>query len=592
MHKTLAVAAFLWLPAFMFAQNKNDNVWVTGQGTLATHFGGTKIDFNGGAPALTHFSLPYHFGFDMPCSISDEEGNLQFYANGCQIANYDNIVMENGDDLSPGYFQSIECDYNPYAYDSYQNMMILPRPEHPGQYVYFHHTIEMDISTGKILYTEVNMNANAGKGKVTKKNQLLRGPVEKESVFTSVRHGNGRDWWIVIPETRVNVYNLYLLTPDTILGPFSQDWEDNEASQFNKAGWNVAISPDGKKFVHVTLTWIDGVNRFNRIFLYDFDRCTGTLSNPQVIKVADPDVYASWAGISPNSRFLYFQIAQNKLFQYDLQAPNVEASGQLIAEYDGFTTPLGFSAAFHAMAIAPNNKIYMCCTSGTYFYHTIHKPDRLGTACDFRQHDLELPTVNSSQMPNFPNFRLGPIDGSPCDTLGLDNLPVAHFRWEAEDTLSPLQVEFIDLSYYEPATWLWDFGDGTSSQDTSPVHLYASPGIYQVCLTVCNTISCDTKCMEVEVKTVNTISAPGEKGGFTLSPNPASDVLHIQFDVALKGEIAISDLSGRKVQVLRIKEETEVLYLNVGHLENGVYMLSLSDRSGKLPISVKFVVLR
>ncbi len=592
MLKTVVLVAFLFLPVIAFPQIKYDNIWVTGQGTFDTHFGGTKIDFNSGVPVLTHFSMPYHFGFDMPCSISDENGYLQFYSNGCQIVNNDNVVMENGDDLSPGYFQSIECDNNPYAYDSYQNMMILPRPEHPGQYVYFHHTIEMDVSSGKILYSEVDMNANNGKGKVIKKNQLLRGPFDIEGAFTAVRHGNGRDWWIIIPEEYVNVYNLYLLTPDTILGPFTQDWEDSVASVYYKTGWNVFISPDGKKFGRVTLSWLDGVNRFNRIFLYDLDRCTGALSNPQVIKVDDPDVYASWAAISPNSRFLYFQIAQNKLFQYDLQAPDIEASGQLIAEYDGFTTPLGFSAAFHAMALAPNNKIYMCCTSGTYYYHTIHKPDRLGAACDFRQHDLELPTVNGVQMPLYPNFRLGPIDGSPCDTLGLDNLPVAHFRWEVEDTLSPLQIEFTDLSYFEPATWLWDFGDGTTSQDTSPVHLYASPGNYQVCLTVCNANACDTKCIEVAVKTVGTISVQGENGSFTLWPNPASEVLHLQFDAPLKGEIAISDLSGRAVQVLSIPEEAKDLDIPVEHLENGVYVLSFTDASGKLPITAKFVVLR
>lgn len=592
MHKALVLAAFIGLSSLAFAQNKYDNVWAIGYGTFAEHFGGTRIDFNSGAPELTHFALPYHFGLGLPCSISDEAGNLQFYSNGCKIINYENDVMENGEGLSPGYFHDILCDDPSYYYDAAQDMLILPRPEHPGLYVYFHPTTEMDVSSGKILYTEVDMNANNGKGKVTQKNQLLRGPVDKEGAFTSVRHANGRDWWIVIPENSINVYNLYLLTPDTIAGPFTQDWEDSEAAMYPKSDWNVFFSPDGKKFGRVTATWLDGVNRFNRIFLYDFDRCAGALSNPQVIKVDDPDVYASWAVISPNSRFLYFQIAQNKLFQYDLQAPDIEASAQLIAEYDGFTNPLGFSAAFFAMATAPDNKIYMGTTSGTYYYHTIHKPDRLGTACDFRQHDLELPTVSNNLMPNFPNYRLGPVDGSPCDTLGLDNLPVAQFRWEVTDTLSPLQVEFTDLSYFEPATWLWDFGEGTTSQDTSPVHLYASPGIYQVCLTVCNANACDTKCMEVALKTVGTISVQGENGGGTLWPNPASRVLHIQFEVPLKGEVAISDLSGRRVQVLSNIEETKTLDIPVDHLENGVYVVSFTDVSGKLFANAKIVVIR
>lgn len=589
MHKILSILAILQLLSITaHTQGKNDYQWVTGYGTYpANHGGGTRINYNNGYPELTHFALPYKFGFDMPCSISDEEGNLQFYSNGCRIINADNELIENGDDLSPGYFQSIECDNYPFGYDSYQNMMILPRPGHQGRYIYFHRTIEMDIVSGKTLYSELDMNANNGKGKVIMKNEVLRMGLAAEGALAAIKHGNGRDWWIVIPQEYVNVYNFYLLTPDTILGPFTQNWEDGTASEYVKTGWNIVFSPDGKKFGRVTLS-----TGFNRIFLYDFDRCTGTLSNPQVIKVNDPDVYASWAGISPNSRFLYFQIAQNKLFQYDLQAPDIEASGLLIAEHDGFTPPTGFSTAFHAMALAPNNKIYMCCTSGIYYYHTIHNPDRLGLACDFRQHDLELPTVNNSQMPNFPNFRLGSIDGSPCDTLGLDNLPVAHFRWETEDSISLLKVEFTDLSYYEPAIWQWNFGDGTTSQDTSPLHLYSAPGIYQVCLTVCNSNACDTECMEVEAKTVNTVSAQGINGDFSIWPNPASEVLHVQFGVQLKGEISISDLSGRRVQVLAIPEEAKILDVPLDQLENGVYLLSLTDRYGKLPATAKFVVLR
>ena len=599
MRKTLqAFTVLLLFSVATFAQGKNDYQWVTGYGTnLANHGGGTRIDFNTVKPTLTHFSLPYHFGFNMPCSISDDEGNLQFYANGCKVVNYNNEVVENGEDLSPGYFQNIECDEPIYGYDSYQNMMILPLPGHPQQYVYFHHTMEMDISSGKILYTEVDMSANNGTGKVIQKNQLLRGPVTQEGAFTAVRHGNGQDWWIIIPQEYVNVYNLYLLTPDTIIGPFTQDWEDSEASMYPKTGWNVVISPDGTKFARVTLTWVDGVNRFNRVYLYDFDRCTGNLSNPQVIMMSDPNVYASWAAISPHSRFMYFQLAQNKLFQYDLYAPDIAASAQLIAEYDGFVTPQGFSCAFHAMALAPDNKIYMSCTSGIYYYHTIHAPDEPGLACDFRQHDLELPTVNDILMPNYPNFRLGPMDSSPCDTFGLDNLPVAHFRWRQEDTLSPLQVNFTDLSYFEPATWLWNFGDLASgaanmSQDTSPVHLFSAPGHYTVCLTVCNANTCDTACKEVEVEIVSTVTT--QEGGqkIMLLPNPASDILHIQLETPMKGMAMISDLSGRTLQVFSIVENVEVIDMPVADLANGVYVLSLYDESGKLPFSAKFVVLQ
>lgn len=189
--------------------------------------------------------------------------------------------------------------------------MIQPRPGHLGRYVYFHHVQEFAADKGSILYCEIDMNANGGKGKVVKKNQLLRGPVNEELAYTSFKHANGRDWWIIASDNPLNIYNRYLLTPDTIEGPFTYNLQDNIASLYdNQASWNAFFSPEGTKSGLVGLTWFDVPNRFNRIFLCELDRCTGTISNPLTIKVEDPESFDAWAQISPNSRFLCFQIGQ------------------------------------------------------------------------------------------------------------------------------------------------------------------------------------------------------------------------------------------------------------------------------------------
>ena len=47
-----------------------------------------------------------------------------------------------------------------------------------------------------------------------------------------------------------------------------------------------------------------------------------------------------------------------------------------------------------------------------------------GVACYFQQHSIKLLTSNAFSLPLSPYFALGPIDGSPCDTLGINN-PVA-----------------------------------------------------------------------------------------------------------------------------------------------------------------------
>lgn len=59
-------------------------------------------------------------------------------------------------------------------------------------------------------------------------------------------------------------------------------------------------------------------------------------------------------------------------------------------------------------------------------------------------------------------------------------------------------VYFYDGSVADPGPileWTWDFGDGTTSSEPNPVHTYAEPGEYDVCLTIHADGGCyDDKC--------------------------------------------------------------------------------------------------
>ncbi|MBP1929356.1 PKD repeat protein [Methanolinea mesophila] len=48
---------------------------------------------------------------------------------------------------------------------------------------------------------------------------------------------------------------------------------------------------------------------------------------------------------------------------------------------------------------------------------------------------------------------------------------------------APLTVKFTDKSSGRPNSWLWDFGDGSTSSLQNPVHTYSSAGTYTVTLT-------------------------------------------------------------------------------------------------------------
>ncbi|MDD1634508.1 MAG: PKD domain-containing protein, partial [Methanomicrobiales archaeon] len=62
--------------------------------------------------------------------------------------------------------------------------------------------------------------------------------------------------------------------------------------------------------------------------------------------------------------------------------------------------------------------------------------------------------------------------------------PVAAFSANVTIGESPLTVQFTDGSTGDPATWRWDFGDGGTSGEQSPLYTYDDGGTYPVTLTI------------------------------------------------------------------------------------------------------------
>jgi TusA-related sulfurtransferase len=65
---------------------------------------------------------------------------------------------------------------------------------------------------------------------------------------------------------------------------------------------------------------------------------------------------------------------------------------------------------------------------------------------------------------------------------------------------TPLSIQFNDTSDASPAKWLWDFGDGMTATDQSPVHSYGTAGSYNVTFTGWNDLGSDTVTKNVFVR--------------------------------------------------------------------------------------------
>lgn len=69
--------------------------------------------------------------------------------------------------------------------------------------------------------------------------------------------------------------------------------------------------------------------------------------------------------------------------------------------------------------------------------------------------------------------------------------PVLELALEGAEGCAPLSVSFINSSFSEtPIGFIWNFGDGTSSFEISPQHVYLSSGYYTVSLTGATSNGC------------------------------------------------------------------------------------------------------
>jgi len=500
--------------------------------------------------------------------ISDSTGNLLLYSNGCYISNADGGEVQGSSGLNPGTMYNIFCAGD-VGYNIPQGMMAVPHSTDSFLYYFFHFLVTGSISKN-LLYTLVDVSANNGQGITISKNQLIISDTIAYDGMHAVKHANGRDWWVIAAKEYSNKYYLVLLSPQGVIVKEQIVGE----STLSGAGGQITFSPDGTKLARF--------NTRDDLRIFNFDRCTGTLSNPVFIPVednADNELYAGLAW-SADGRYLYAAEVK-RILQFDTWAANIAASKTIVAE-----KPPSPSPNFAYLELGPDGYIYCRPLGGQFFMHRIKHPEREGLACEVQQsyYELEYPYVN---LPHFPNFRLGPIDGSSCDTLGLDNHPLAGWRY---DKTGGLGVDFTSVSWYEPVNWWWDFGDiasGTSDQSNehNPAHNFSAPGAYEVCLTVSNQYGSDTKCKWVWVSTVGS-SSPQETTDITVYPNPST------------GQIFWTGLEGQNLHVrvfnalgqLVADRNTPGNSLDLSALPEGVYQVQFSSLETKLLLNRSLVI--
>ncbi|MBK8451056.1 MAG: T9SS type A sorting domain-containing protein [Saprospiraceae bacterium] len=259
----------------------------------------------------------------------------------------------------------------------------------------------------KLLYTKIFVDGLTKKGKVLIKNETILTGEFVNSHLAYCKHANGRDWWIVVEEYNSSKHLIFLLSKNGIKLHSTQDI-GSSGGLYDWSG-NSIFSPDGGKFIKYAYDYF--------IQIFDFDRCMGKFSNPIILQNSNLLNYKeSSIAISPDSRFLYVS-NYNRIWQFDLYSSDISKSIDTIGYWDGFLFDTIFSTAFYQLALADDDKIYLSCYSSNIFLHRINNPNGKGVNCNFKLRDIELPAWMIGGLPIMPNFKLGEVSGSNCDSL-------------------------------------------------------------------------------------------------------------------------------------------------------------------------------
>jgi hypothetical protein len=553
---------------------RHDYIWRHGYQYGDTDTTNYEMNFNLDSVEVSPYrdksELVFSCGF-----ICDSIGKLKLQTSGCYIADAKAEKIPGGDSIGGnGRGASLCTTYGHYLLP--QHGFFLPRPGYNSQY-YFIYVTCLDSWPSSLDYTLTDVDANQGVGSILAKDKHMIVDSIQPGAYTAVKHANGRDWWILAHRRASNKIYKVLIDPAGVHDFGSQEIGVPIVDTYSFA--EMTASPDGNMIAHA-LSKED-------LRLWDFDRCTGTLSNAKYYPhedIQDSVWYQISNGLafSQDGRYLYRDNEQF-VYQYDLQSVDVGKSIQIVGTVLDFPRSGNILLEFGYAESGPDGRIYIKpALGGVDYLHVINHPERGGLASELRYGDIYLPQPTGA-MPIFPVYRLGPIDGSPCDTLGLNNVPLAGFRHDKEPALL---VEFTSVCWYEPEFYHWDFGDPASgTSNTSllkyPDHVFTSPGGYKVCLEVCNGYGCDSVCKQVMVYGSQAlIYGQGEALVF---PNPAISTIRWVWSAKGSGQLFITNALGQTMVTIPVAADIQPEY-DVSLLPSGVYFwvvhLSGGERLG------------
>ncbi len=351
--------------------------------------------------------------FYSSASYSDKFGNILFASNGWRLTNSYGEVLSYKlwhDDLPwPGGSPDTTL------VDLTRGPLFLPDPADSNRVYLFYgeyvnnqpmQTLGFARLDVRFCYALLDVPTQS----LISKDHVILDEITALSDMVALRHGNGRDWWIYKPSTQSNQYYRGLLSVDG-LSEFELYTVPGMQSR-EQAYTMTHFTQDGSMMAHFSTYQAKYCQRL------DVDRCTGNLSNPRETDLNPMFRPAEISNffISPDGSKVYGHRLDYGdstyipgTFQYDFNSEML--------------TYLSPDAA--NLFLSPNYKeIYILTSifsggSVSNYFTAIENPDSLGLSCDvvYQKYALQNGPIMLA-APNFANYRLGPLAGSNCDTIG------------------------------------------------------------------------------------------------------------------------------------------------------------------------------
>lgn len=452
--KKIILFILLFLAIDSYAQRET-NIWYFGRKA--------GLDFNSGSPVvLNDGKMSTNEGC---ATISNGMGELLFYTDGMKVWNKNHQVMPNGTGLF-GHTSST------------QSAIIVPKPN--SSTIYYIFTVSDIATVNGVCYSEVDISLNEGLGDVTSKNIPILSPACEK--ITAIKNPINNAYWVVIHGYTNGGNNSFLAYSVTASGVNLTPVISNTGpligvnnNESTTIGY-LKFSPNGTKLLCASY--------FNDVILFDFNQATGTINNPKLVCSKNSNYGVEF---SPSGNVAYVttgDLSIYELIQFDLTAADIPNSATLLYLSSNGNYQMG------ALQLASNGKIYTPFNDKN-FVAAINNPEVLGTGCNFV---LEAVQLGESGL---------------CKA-GLPQFIQSYFNIEiiTQNTCVGQDTDFELSSNQEVTSAIWDFGDGSTSTDISPVYQYSSAGTFTVTVTASIGSGSVTKTKEILISAAPTPFQP------------------------------------------------------------------------------------